>query len=50
MGAVLKQKQPDGEIKSVAYFLKKLSEAQKKRKAIYIEILVVMEAIKYWRF
>jgi hypothetical protein len=50
LGAVLKQKQPNGEIKPVAFFSKKLSEAQKKKKAIYIEILAVMEAIKYWRF
>lgn len=50
VGAVLKQTQPNGDEKPVAYFSKKLSEAQKKRKAIYIELLAVLEAIKYWRF
>ena len=50
LGAVLKQKQENGEEKPVAFFSKKLSEAQKKKKAIYIEITAVMEAIKYWRF
>ena len=43
------EKQPNGEIKSVAYFSRKLREVQKK-KVIYIEILAVMKAIKYWHF
>lgn len=34
----------------VAYFSKRLSEAQKKKKAIYIESLAIREAIRYWRF
>lgn len=50
VGAILKQRQPNGEEKPVAFFSKKLSEAQKKKKAIYIELIAVLEAIKYWRF
>lgn len=50
MGAVLKQVQRDGEEKTVAYFSKKLNEAQKKKKAIYIESFAIREAIKYWKF
>lgn len=50
IGAVLKQKQADGLEKPVAYFSRKLSEAQQKKKAIYIESLAIREAIRYWRF
>lgn len=50
MGAVLKQVQKDGEEKTVAYFSKKLNEAQKKKKAIYIESVAIREAVKYWRY
>lgn len=50
IGAVLKQTQADGTQKPVAYFSKKLSEAQKKKKAIYIESIAVREAIRYWRY
>ncbi|KMQ83840.1 retrotransposable element tf2 protein type 1 [Lasius niger] len=50
VGAVLKQNQPDGEEKRVAYFSKKLNEAQKRRKAIYLECLAIKEAIKYWQY
>lgn len=50
IGAVLKQTQEDGTKKPVAYFSRKLSNAQKKKKAIYIESLAVREAIRYWRF
>jgi hypothetical protein len=50
IGAVLKQSQADGTEKPVAYFSKKLSECQKKKKAIYIESLAIREAIKYWRY
>ena len=35
VGAILKQVQPNGEEKPVTCFSKKLSEAQKKKKAIY---------------
>jgi len=48
IGAVLKQEQSDSLEKPVAYFSKKLSEAQKKRKAIYIESLAICKAIRYW--
>lgn len=41
VGAVLKQKQSNGEQKSVAYFSKKLNEVQKRKKAIYIECLAI---------
>jgi transposase InsO family protein len=50
IGAVLKQTQADGSQRPVAYFSRKLSEAQKKKKAIYIEGLAVREAVRYWRF
>lgn len=50
IGAVLKQRQDDGSEKPVAYFSRKLSEAQKKKKAIYIESLAIREAVRYWRF
>ncbi len=47
---MLKQVQADGTERPVAYFSKKLSEAQKKRRAIYIESLAIWEAVRYWRF
>lgn len=50
IGAVLKQIQDDGVEKPVAYFSRRLSDAQRKRKAIYIESLAIREAIRYWRF
>jgi transposase InsO family protein len=50
IGAVLKQTQADGSQKPVAYFSKKLSDAQKKKKAIYIESIAVRESIRYWRY
>jgi transposase InsO family protein len=50
IGAVLKQEQSDGSRRPVAYFSKKLSRAQGKRKAIYIESLAIREAIRFWRF
>lgn len=50
IGAVLKQIQTDGTERPVAYFSKKLSDAQKKRTAIYIESLAIREAVRYWRF
>lgn len=50
IGAVLKQVQSDGTEKSVAFFSKKLNEAQKKKKAIYIELYAVREAVRYWRY
>ena len=51
IGAVLKQTQDNGSEKPIAYFSRKLLEAQRKRKAIYIESLAVREAVrfcKYW--
>lgn len=50
IGAVLKQKQINGEEKPVAYFSKKLNDSQKKKKAIYLEGLAIKEAIKYWQY
>ncbi len=50
IGAVLKQTQDDGSEKPVAYFSRKLSEVQRKRKAIYIESLAIWEAIQFWKF
>lgn len=50
VGAILKQTQPDGKEKPVAYFLKKLNAAQKKKKAIYLECLGITEAVRYWQY
>ena len=50
IAAVLKQRQADGSEKPVAYFSKKLTEGQMKKKAIYLESLAIREAIRYWRY
>lgn len=50
MGAILKQTQPNGKEKPVAYFSKKLNEVQKKKKAIYLECLAIKETVKYWQY
>lgn len=50
MGAVLKQTQPNGTDKTVAYFSKKFTEGQKKKKAIYLECIAVREAVKFWQY
>lgn len=47
VGAVLKQEDKNGENKPVAFFSKKLTEAQKKKKAIYLECLAIKESVKY---
>lgn len=49
IGAVLKQEDKNGDNKPVAYFSKKLTETQKKKKAIYLECLAIKEAVKYWQ-
>lgn len=49
VGAILKQTQLDGKDKPVAYFSKKLNEAQKRKKAIYLECFAMKEAVKYWQ-
>lgn len=49
VGAVLKQEDKNGVNKPVAYFSKKLTETQKKKKAIYLECLAIKEAVKYWQ-
>lgn len=50
VGAVLKQKQEDGEMKPVAYFSKKLNKYQKNKKAIFLECLAIKEALKFWQY
>ena len=50
LGAVLKQIQPNGEEKPVAFFSKKLTPGQKKKKAIYIEAIAVKEAVQFWQY
>jgi len=50
VGAVLKQKQKNNEIKPVAYFSKKLNPTQRKKKAIYLECLAIKEAVTYWQY
>ena len=49
-GAVLKQPKDNNELQPVAYFSKKLTPAQKKKKAIYLECLAIKEAIIYWQY
>ncbi|KPJ11799.1 Retrotransposable element Tf2 155 kDa protein type 1 [Papilio machaon] len=49
IGAVLKQTDENGVNKTIAYFSKKLTEAQKKKKAVYLECLAIKEAVKYWQ-
>ncbi|CAG4958446.1 unnamed protein product [Colias eurytheme] len=49
VGAVLKQEDENGINKPVAYFSKKLTEMQKKKKAIFLECLAIKEAVKYWQ-
>ncbi len=48
IGAILKQKQNDGSYKPVSYFSKKLTEPQKRKKAIFLECLAIKEALTYW--
>lgn len=50
IGAVLKQKDEKNNNRPVAYFSKKLTESQKKKKAIYLECLAIKEAVKYWQY
>lgn len=50
VGAVLKQVQPDGKEKPVAYFSKKLDDTRKKKKAIYLECWAIKEAVRYWQY
>lgn len=50
VGAILKQTQPNGKEKPVAYFSKKLNAAQKKKKAIYLECIAIKEAVRYWQY
>jgi len=50
LGAVLKQPQSNNKEKPVAYFSKKLTSAQSKKKAIYLEALAIKEAIKFWQY
>ncbi|GBP53324.1 Retrovirus-related Pol polyprotein from transposon 17.6 [Eumeta japonica] len=38
------------EKKTGCIFFKKLNEAQKKKKAIYLECLAIKEAVKYWQY
>jgi len=47
VGAILKQSDQQGEERPVAYFSKKLNEAQKKKKPIYLECLAIREAVKF---
>ena len=50
VGAVLKQYQKDKSIKPVFYFSRKLTDNQKRKKAIYLESLAIKEAIQYWQY
>lgn len=46
-GAVMKQKQNNGNFKPVAYFSKKLNKYQKKKKASFFEYVAIKEALNY---
>ena len=46
----MKQPQEDNALKSVYFFSRKLTDTQKKKKAIFIECLAIKEAILYWQF
>ncbi len=48
IGAILKQRQDDGNFRLVAYFSKKLTEPQKRKKATFLECLAIREALTYW--
>jgi len=50
VGAILKQPQENGSLKSVFFFSRKLTDAQKRKKAIFIECLAIKEAILYWQY
>ena len=50
ISAVLKQVQDSGEEKPVAYFSRKLTPAQKKKKAVFLECLAIKEALRYWQY
>ena len=49
VGAVLKQLQETGELLPVAYFSKKFTPSQAKKKAIYLECLAIQESLRYWQ-
>ena len=50
LGAVLKQPQESGVLHPVAYFSKKVTAGQMKKKAIYLELLAMKEAVTFWQF
>lgn len=50
VGAVLKQIQDSGEERPVAYFSRKLTTAQSKKKAVFLECFAIKEALKYWQY
>jgi len=50
VGAILKQPQENKMLKPVFNFSRKLTEAQKRKKAIYLESLAIKEAILYWQY
>jgi len=50
IGAILKQPQKDNTIKPVFFFSKKLTEPQKKKRAIFLECFAIKESILYWQY
>ena len=48
LGAVLKQKQPDGTLKPIGYFSKKLLDYQKNYEVTELECLCIVQALEYW--
>ncbi len=49
IGAVLKQRQSNGDFKPIGFFSKKLNAHQKNKKAVYLECLAIKEALMFWQ-
>lgn len=50
LGATLKQPQKDGTIKPVFFFSKKVGKANENKRAIFLEVLAIKEALTYWQY
>lgn len=50
LGAVLKQPQEDDVLHPVAYFSRKLTPGQLKKKAMYLELLAIKECVVFWQY
>lgn len=50
IGAILKQPLDDGTEVPVAYFSKRLTPSQVKKKAVFLECLAVKECVRFWQY